>query len=395
MGRYDAARRDLAGGGRTASADADVDTTAASPDATAEPAIDETAQRLLNLFFVLNAAPRPLTTDEIIRDSDLGYGSPNRASDLRKFRRDREKLAARGVFVAEVRTPGASETEESSWTIDRAQTFAAGGIVRADDARQLIGAIDAYLRIPGSPFGTPLHAIRGKAVEALVALEGVLPEELEADESEQPRTSAGSARANARGTTSSAAPDPARAAITDALWTAFSLRRAIPIRYVNAGGTASRRTVCIYGIFSRAGAGYIAALDDASGEVRTFRIDRIARAGALRGSYRIPAGFDVRNRLFLPFDLADADTPEVLATFSFPAERTAAELAAITLGRGELTQQAEPAPGWTWHIGVRNVDAAASFALAHARDGIRPVAPQELVSAWRARVAQVVSAHGN
>ena len=255
MGRYDAARRDLAGSGRTASADAGVDTTAASPDATAEPAIDETAQRLLNLFFVLNAAPRPLTTDEIIRDSDLGYGSPNRASDLRKFRRDREKLAARGVFVAEVRTPGASETEESSWTIDRTQTFAAGGIVRAGDARQLIGAIDAYLRIPGSPFGTPLHTIRGKAVEALVTLEGMLPEELEADESEQPRTPAGSARANARGTTSSAAPDPARAAITDALWTAFSLRRAIPIRYVNAGGTASRRTVCIYGIFSRAGAG--------------------------------------------------------------------------------------------------------------------------------------------
>ena len=62
--------------------------------------VDETAQRLLNLLFVLNAAPRPLATEEIVSDSDLGYGSGNRASDLRKFRRDREKLEERGVYIA-------------------------------------------------------------------------------------------------------------------------------------------------------------------------------------------------------------------------------------------------------------------------------------------------------
>ena len=190
MGRYDAARRDLAGGGRTASADAGVDTTAASPDAgvdttaaspdaTAEPAIDETAQRLLNLFFVLNAAPRPLTTDEIIRDSDLGYGSPNRASDLRKFRRDREKLAARGVFVAEVRTPGASETEESSWTIDRTQTFCRR---RHRARRRRAAAHRRHRRLPAHPrlalWHAAAHHPRQGRPSALVTLEGMLPEEL-------------------------------------------------------------------------------------------------------------------------------------------------------------------------------------------------------------------------
>ena len=54
-------------------------------------ALDTTAQRLLNLAFVLNVAPRPLRTDEIVADADLGYGSGNRESDLRKFRRDRDR----------------------------------------------------------------------------------------------------------------------------------------------------------------------------------------------------------------------------------------------------------------------------------------------------------------
>ena len=105
--------------------------------------VDETAQRLLNLLFVLNAAPRPLATEEIVSDSDLGYGSGNRASDLRKFRRDREKLEERGVYIAELKTPGSSETEQSAWALDRARTFAAGGLVREEDARLLVATIDA------------------------------------------------------------------------------------------------------------------------------------------------------------------------------------------------------------------------------------------------------------
>lgn len=331
--------------------------------------VDETAQRLLNLLFVLNAAPRPLATEEIVSDSDLGYGSGNRASDLRKFRRDREKLEERGVYIAELKTPGSSETEQSAWALDRARTFAAGGLVREEDARLLVATIDAHLAVPGSPFEPPLRAIRTKALESLEAVEGELSVE------------DGATRRDCT----------ARDAITDALWTAFSLRRTIKMRYTDAAGKQSERVIAVYGIFSHESAGYIAALDDASGEVRTFRIDRIARLGALGSPYEIPDGFDARTYLFLPFDLASG--PTVTATFTLPAERTEAEVQAITYGRGRAQREADGT--WSWTVEARDVNAAAAFALSHAHDGMRPQGPAPLVDAWRAHIERTVAAHAS
>lgn len=331
--------------------------------------VDETAQRLLNLLFVLNAAPRPLATEEIVSDTDLGYGSGNRASDLRKFRRDREKLEERGVYIAEVKTPGSSETEQSAWALDRARTFAAGGLVHEEDARLLVAAIDAHLAVPGSPFEPPLRAIRTKALESLEAVEGELSVEDEAVGHDS----------------------TVRDAITDALWTAFSLRRAIKMRYTDAAGKQSERVIAVYGIFSHESAGYIAALDGASGEVRTFRIDRIARLGALGRPYEIPDGFDARAYLFLPFDLADG--PTATAVFTLPAESTEAEVQAITYGRGRAQREADGS--WSWTVEARDVDAAAAFALSHAHEGMRPQGPEPLVDAWRAHIERTVAAHAS
>ena len=53
------------------------DTTATIKKGNSEPSFDKTAQRILNLFFVLNSSPEPLTTEQIVLDSDLGYGSGN------------------------------------------------------------------------------------------------------------------------------------------------------------------------------------------------------------------------------------------------------------------------------------------------------------------------------
>ena len=82
-------------------------------DTTAQPEgleLNETALRILNLLFILNASSVPLTTKQIISDADVGYGSANRASDLKKFKRDREKLAERGVIVKEIRPEGSQRT---------------------------------------------------------------------------------------------------------------------------------------------------------------------------------------------------------------------------------------------------------------------------------------------
>ena len=118
---------------------------------------DTSAQRLLNLFFIFNASTRALSTEEIVSDSDLGYGSPQRDSDLRKFRRDRAKLAEQGIQIVEAKPLGAAESEESYWKLDRENTFATGGIVTRDDAQTLAAAIDEYLEGQATPLGRPLQ----------------------------------------------------------------------------------------------------------------------------------------------------------------------------------------------------------------------------------------------
>ena len=84
-----------------------------------EPSFDKTAQRILNLFFVLNSSPEPLTTEQIVLDSDLGYGSGNIDSDKRKFRRDRDKLLERGILIKEVRPAATQHNDERSRTSER------------------------------------------------------------------------------------------------------------------------------------------------------------------------------------------------------------------------------------------------------------------------------------
>ena len=42
------------------------DATATIKKGNSEPSFDKTAQRILNLFFVLNSSPEPLTTEQIV-----------------------------------------------------------------------------------------------------------------------------------------------------------------------------------------------------------------------------------------------------------------------------------------------------------------------------------------
>lgn len=333
-------------------------TTAANKKGSAEPGYDKTAQRILNLFFVLNSSAEPLTTEQIVLDSDLGYGSGNVESDKRKFRRDREKLHERGIVIKEVRAPGAQETEESAWTVDRDHTFAAGGLITADDADILMDAIDQTLAVGLSTFSTPLADIRSK----IAYLTG------ETDEPEMPAH---------------------RSPMVDAVWSAFAERCALRFLYQNGRGEQRQRTVRIYGMFEREGISYFCGLDDASGTVRTFRCDRIVRAWKPSGFYTIPSDFNLNDQLFFEFDFSDCDP--IAATFSFAADTPADMVHALTRGRGSLDHAAE---GWMWTVGVRDLDAAASFCMEHSVDGMRPVAPDALKQAWNRLIERTVNAHG-
>lgn len=333
------------------------DTTASNKKGTPEPSFDKTAQRILNLFFVLNSSPDPLTTEQIVLDSDLGYGSGNIDSDKRKFRRDRDKLLERGIVIKEVRPAGAQETEESSWTIDREHTFAAGGLITADDADILLDAIDQTLATGSSAFVAPLADIRSK----IAYLTGISA----ADE----------------------APIH-RSPTVDAVWSAFAERCALRFLYQNGRGEQKERTVCVYGMFEHDGTAYFCGLDNATDSIRTFRCDRIVRAWRPSRAYTIPADFNLNDHLFFEFDFADR--PPVAATFSFARESQADMISGLTRGRGNLARSEE---GWTWTVDVRDFDAAASFCMAHAMDGMRPAAPDALKLAWNRLIERTVHEH--
>ena len=307
------------------------DATATIKKGNSEPGFDKTVQRILNLFFVLNSSPEPLTTEQIVLDSDLGYGSGNIDSDKRKFRRDRDKLLEHGILIKEVRPAGAQETEESSWTIDREHTFAAGGLITADDADILLNAIDQTLAAGSSTFAAPL---------------------------------------------------------ADTVWSAFAERCALRFLYQNGRGEQKERTVCVYGMFEREGVAYFCGLDNVTDDIRTFRCNRIVRAWRPSKAYAIPADFNLNDYLFFEFDFADR--PPVAATFSFAPQTQIDMINGLTRGRGEL---AHTDAGWIWTVDVRDLEAAASFCMAHAMDGMRPMAPKSLKQAWNHLIERTVHEH--
>lgn len=328
-----------------------------------ESATRDTARRILNLLFILNSSSTPLTTEQIISDSDLGYGSPNRASDLKKFKRDREKLAERGIHVIEIRAAGAQQTEESSWTIDRRSTYAAAGALSRADADMLLRAVDKCLARDDIPFRHGLLSIRRK-------LEGIGGARLDPSERDD-------------------LTDASKFPANEALWSAFVLRRKIRFVYLDAKSHESKRTVAIWGVLMQDGHSYFVGLDEQSGGVRTFRSDRIVRAWRPTGHYEIPAWFDIGNYLFLPFDLAAGMAQPV--EFSLRKDLPESEIDALVHGRGELKRASDGS--WRWRVKARDLEAAASFAISHSAMGMRPVSPRPLVEAWKTLIGKAVEAH--
>ncbi|MCQ6245974.1 helix-turn-helix transcriptional regulator [Streptomyces malaysiensis] len=74
-------------------------------------------------------------------------------------------------------------------------------------------------------------------------------------------------------------------------------RRPVSIGYTAWKGRRSERTVHPYGIVAHSGRWYVTGADSDSGEVRTFRLDRIETATALPGSFDVPEGFDPAGRV--------------------------------------------------------------------------------------------------
>jgi predicted DNA-binding transcriptional regulator YafY len=95
-------------------------------------------------------------------------------------------------------------------------------------------------------------------------------------------------------------PDAGRAPEGSVLLTladAVRNRRPVSIRYSDRGGRRSERTLHAYGIVGHRGTWYVTGLDAGLGEERTFRLDRIAEARLLSGSFDPPDGVDPAERV--------------------------------------------------------------------------------------------------
>jgi hypothetical protein len=85
--------------------------------------------------------------------------------------------------------------------------------------------------------------------------------------------------------------------MSQAIADAVRHHRPISIRYTAADGRCSERTLYPYGLVAHSGRWYVTGADPAIGEDRTFRLDRIAGARTLPGSFEPPAGLDPAERV--------------------------------------------------------------------------------------------------
>jgi predicted DNA-binding transcriptional regulator YafY len=126
---------------------------------------------------------------------------------------------------------------------------------------------------------------------------------------------------------------------TDVLLTiadAVRHRRPISIRYTARDGRRSERTLHPYGIVAHSGHWYVTGEDPElgdGGEDRTFRLDRIADARTLPGSFEPPAGLDSAQRVLSGFAAADYRYEVVLRVQGTPERiraRIPASVATVT-----------------------------------------------------------------
>ncbi|MFE6941076.1 helix-turn-helix transcriptional regulator [Streptomyces chartreusis] len=81
--------------------------------------------------------------------------------------------------------------------------------------------------------------------------------------------------------------------------------RPVSIRYTDRDGQRSERTLHAYGIVAHAGRWYVTGRDARIGEDRTFRLDRIADARTLPGSFETPVGPGAAQRVLSGFATAE------------------------------------------------------------------------------------------
>ena len=312
---------------------------------------DERARRVCSLALDFMNATRAIPSSEIARRH---YPDLSADSFRRAFSRDREVLASCGVLVSERREAGG----EALWEADQGRSFARGAELTPAEAAALELVCRPLVDDPTFPLADDLRF-------ALAKISRSFSETL----SERPARRVTAPRS------------------LETLRSCLARRCAARVRYVNARGEASERTLAPYGFFALRESLYLVAarFDGAAleGTERTYRIDRFLSAQAVEGtSFLVPEDFCIEDWRRLPFQMGPA---MLTARFEVPSERET-DVRRAAGAQGVFSPEGGVL---VWTVDVSDLRAAASWAISM---GIRPLGPGELVSAWERILAEVNAA---
>ena len=304
-----------------------------------EPTEDErSARRAVAVAVALINARRPVTTDYIREEF---YGDLNYEAFRKAYQRDRTRLATTGIHIVRKNLP----TGEAAWQIDASSSYAQDECLTAEDALVLDCLLLPMAQDPTFPYARDLRMALAKIDHSF-------------------------------SDTHSTALMPAarrRNRQLERIESCITNCHAAKVSYVRADGTKTERSIVPLGLFPLRGTTYLVAtrlVDGRQDEPHVYNLDRMRSVRELGGAtYEAPDDFSVRDYIALPFEMGPT---LYVGEFDVPDDRLA-DVRARAGKRG------------TWHgntvaFEVSNERDAAAWA---ADQGITPLMPASLVSAWR------------
>ncbi|MGW6930076.1 helix-turn-helix transcriptional regulator [Lentzea sp. NPDC054927] len=119
-------------------------------------------------------------------------------------------------------------------------------------------------------------------------------------------------------------------------------RRPIDLAYLAGHGGASQRVVHPYGVVSHSGRWYLTGQDSASGQVRTFRVDRITTVEPRDGTFDVPASFNAGEHVLTSLAEAPHQHEVIVRLRSTPDEIRSVFPPAVA-----LLEEIDADPPWT------------------------------------------------
>ncbi|HEY9425549.1 MAG TPA: WYL domain-containing protein [Gemmatimonadaceae bacterium] len=352
----------------------------------------EKVQRWMDLLVALLLRGFPVTFEELAKDVPAYLdGRKSKATLMRMFERDKDELRAFGVPIetvaAEDGEPGAYRLRARDFYLPYLQAVApTGKTVRgprrmdrygyralkslALDPDELAVVLAAAARVRS--LGDPLLALDAESAMRKLSVDLPFDEMTEGD-----------------GITFVAPRSRAADEIFESLGDALARRKRVSFDYhAMSTGQTERREAEPYGLFFIGSHWYLAARDRARGELRNFRLNRMSgvkvnAAKPATPDYEIPSDFHLREhaRSREAWELGDGEALEAVVEFRVPSGAAAA---AARLG--------EPVEGYENRsvFRPRRLDVFARWLLSLQGDAV-PVAPEELVQAYRQQIRDTLA----